>query len=86
MNYIIIVIVILAIAIHIATHLLVPLNIKLSRKLHIVAQPNERKINQIAIPEAGGLSFALPIIIAELILASIIPDVEFKLLVFPLIR
>lgn len=85
MNYIIIVIIILAIAIHIATHLLVPLNIKLSRKLHIVAQPNERKINQIAIPEAGGLSFALPIIIAELILASIIPDVEFKLLVFPLI-
>ena len=80
-----VVIIILAIAIHLATHLLVPLNIKFSWKLHIVSEPNERKINRIAIPEAGGLSFALPIIIAELILAIIVPNEELKLMLFPLI-
>ncbi len=46
-------------------HLLLPLNIKFSRFLKIVAIPSERRIHKGFIPEAGGLCFALPIILTQ---------------------
>ncbi len=51
--------------IHLLTHLLLPFNIKFSRKFKIMAEPNERRIHKVAIPEAGGLCFAIPIIVAQ---------------------
>lgn len=54
-----------AVIIHLCTHLLLPLNLKISTKLKLIAHPNERKIHKIPIPEAGGLCFALPIILAQ---------------------
>lgn len=51
--------------VHLASHLLMPLNIRFSKRFNIVAHPNERRINKTAIPEAGGLCFAIPIILAQ---------------------
>ena len=58
-------IIIQAVLIHLCTHLLFPLNLKISKKLKLIAYPSERKIHKIPIPEAGGLCFALPIILAQ---------------------
>jgi len=41
-----------ALAIYLLTHLLVPINIRFSRKLKIVALPSERRIHKGNIPEA----------------------------------
>ncbi len=49
----------------IGTYLLVPLNIRLSNRWGMIALPNERKIHLLARPEAGGLSFAILIVIAQ---------------------
>ena len=49
------------------TYLLVPLNIKLSKKFGIIDNPNERGIHKTALPLAGGLSFGIPIIILQII-------------------
>ncbi|MDD2230428.1 MAG: MraY family glycosyltransferase [Candidatus Cloacimonetes bacterium] len=65
MNNLYLLILIEVLAIHLLTHLLMPLNLKLSKSLGIIAMPNERRIHKTAIPEAGGLSFAIPIIIAQ---------------------
>jgi len=54
-----------AVLIFIFTFLLVPLNIRVSHLLGIVAKPSERRIHKGLIPEAGGLSFALPIFLAQ---------------------
>lgn len=54
-----------AVAIFLLTHLLLPANMAFSRRLKIVAVPNERRIHKSSIPEAGGLCFALPIIVAQ---------------------
>ncbi|PKN80263.1 MAG: undecaprenyl/decaprenyl-phosphate alpha-N-acetylglucosaminyl 1-phosphate transferase [Candidatus Cloacimonetes bacterium HGW-Cloacimonetes-1] len=51
----------------IGTYLLVPLNIRLSNRWGIIALPSERKIHKLARPEAGGLSFAILIVIAQAI-------------------
>ncbi|MDD4224301.1 MAG: MraY family glycosyltransferase [Candidatus Cloacimonetes bacterium] len=65
----------LSLGIHLLTHLLVPLNIKLSTKFGILAQPGERKIHTEAKPEAGGLSFALPLVLAQVVLGlTLLPD------------
>ena len=48
--------------------LLVPLNIKISNRLKIQAHPDPRKIHNTQIPEAGGLSFGLPILLAQTVL------------------
>lgn len=53
------------VVIHLLTHALLPLNIRFSRRFGIMAEPNERRIHKIAIPEAGGLCFAIPVIIAQ---------------------
>ncbi len=57
-----------SLGIHLLTHLLVPLNIRLSRRWGIVALPNERRIHSVPTPEAGGLSFALPLILALVVI------------------
>jgi UDP-GlcNAc:undecaprenyl-phosphate GlcNAc-1-phosphate transferase len=53
------------VVIHLLTHLLLPFNIKISRRYNILALPSERRIHKTAIPEAGGLCFAIPIIVAQ---------------------
>jgi len=62
-------IIIFSLGIHLLTHLLVPLNIRFSNKFKIVAQPNERRIHKTCIPEAGGLSFGLPLLLAQIVFA-----------------
>lgn len=60
-------IIIISILIHLATHVLIPLNIRFSTRHGIVALPTERRIHKHATPEGGGLSFALPVILAQLL-------------------
>lgn len=54
-----------AVAVFLISYLLVPLNIKLANRWKIVAQPDPRKIHNERIPEAGGFSFGLPIILTQ---------------------
>ena len=51
------------------TLLLLPLNMKLSTKWKLVAHPDARRIHTQRTPEAGGLSFGLVIILAQLVFA-----------------
>ncbi|MDZ4181349.1 MAG: MraY family glycosyltransferase, partial [Candidatus Cloacimonadaceae bacterium] len=64
----------LALVVFAITHLLVPLNIRFSNNFGIVARPAERRVHKNSIPEAGGLSFALPIIAMQIVFALISPD------------
>lgn len=66
------------------TQLLVPLNIRFSILHGIIAQPNERRIHKRSTPEAGGLSFGLPIIAMQLLLASFTRGQEISRLLFEL--
>jgi UDP-GlcNAc:undecaprenyl-phosphate GlcNAc-1-phosphate transferase len=65
MNHIYLLIIIEALAIYLLVHVLMPINLRLSRRLDIVAHPNERRIHKTSIPEAGGLSFAIPVVIMQ---------------------
>ena len=51
-------IVLAALIIHILTHLLMPLNLRFSRRHGILAQPGERRIHENMIPEAGEIGRA----------------------------
>jgi len=51
--------------------LLVPLNIRISNRLKIQAHPDPRKIHREQTPEAGGLSFGLPILLAQAVLGIV---------------
>ncbi len=74
-------IIILSLGIHLLTHLLVPLNIRFSTRLGILAQPGGRKIHQDATPEAGGLSYALPMVLAQVVLGLLmLPELPGKML------
>ncbi|HOU72585.1 MAG TPA: undecaprenyl/decaprenyl-phosphate alpha-N-acetylglucosaminyl 1-phosphate transferase, partial [Candidatus Syntrophosphaera sp.] len=74
-------IIFLSLGIFLLTHLLVPLNIRLSKRFGILALPNERKIHTQAIPEAGGLSFALPMMLAQLVLGlTLLPDLSGRMM------
>ncbi|MDP2173927.1 MAG: MraY family glycosyltransferase [Candidatus Cloacimonadaceae bacterium] len=64
----------LAIIVFGLTHLLVPINIRFSNRFGIVARPAERRVHKYSIPEAGGLSFALPIIAMQIVFALISND------------
>ena len=57
---------------HLITHLLVPLNIRFSNRFNIVARPSERRIHDRVIPEGGGLSFALPILIVQVLMGLLV--------------
>ncbi|MCF7911668.1 MAG: undecaprenyl/decaprenyl-phosphate alpha-N-acetylglucosaminyl 1-phosphate transferase [Candidatus Cloacimonetes bacterium] len=59
---------------------LVPVNIRLSNKLGMIDQPDERRIHKKPIALAGGLSFAIPIVLMELSLAIIMPEYRNRLL------
>lgn len=52
-----------------ATAILVPWNIRFSTRHGILALPSERRIHKRAIPEAGGLSFGLPVVAIQLLFA-----------------
>ena len=56
---------------HVLTHLLVPLNIKFSLKKNLVAIPGERHIHKQVTPLAGGLSFALPMLLIQAVLGIV---------------
>ena len=53
---------------YLATRVLVPINIRLSKRFDMIAIPNERSIHTVPTPTAGGLSFGLVIIILQLAL------------------
>lgn len=59
------------------TLILLPHNIRFSKKAGIIATPNERSIHTIPVPSAGGLSFGLVIIIAQFILGIIYWDMGY---------
>ncbi|HOH60705.1 MAG TPA: MraY family glycosyltransferase [Candidatus Cloacimonadota bacterium] len=58
------------------TLLLVPLNIRFSIRHGILALPSERRIHKQSTALAGGLSFALPIIMMQLLFALFIREKE----------
>ncbi len=62
-------IILAALFIFLMTQALVPLNMRFSVRHGIVAVPGERRIHKQRTPEAGGLSFALPIIGIQLLMA-----------------
>ena len=62
------------------TYALVPLNIKISNKLKLIDHPHVRRVHSNPTPIAGGLSFAIPIIIVQFISFLIYPQFGFELL------
>ena len=78
------IIILAALFIFIATLLLVPLNMHFSIMHGIIAHPNERRIHKVSTPEAGGLSFALPIILVQVLLALFTRGQEISRLYFEL--
>jgi len=62
------------------TYLLVPLNIKFSKKLKLVDKPSERGINNRNIPLAGGLSFAFPVILLQIVYYFLFPEFGLEVL------
>ncbi|MCD8479261.1 MAG: undecaprenyl/decaprenyl-phosphate alpha-N-acetylglucosaminyl 1-phosphate transferase [Candidatus Cloacimonetes bacterium] len=75
-------IILAALFIFIVSQLLVPLNMRFSTLHGIIARPNERRIHKQCTPEAGGLSFALPIIVMQLLLALFTRGEEISRLLF----
>lgn len=61
----IMIIMISVVLIHVFTHILVPWNIKFSLKKKLVSKTGERHIHKQLTPLAGGLSFALPILVIQ---------------------
>ncbi len=58
----------------ILTLLLVPVNIKFCERSGMLDHPSPRRIHKKSIALAGGLSFAIPIIMMELVLSVLMPD------------
>ena len=58
----------------VVTYLLVPLNIRISKKWDLVDQPQPRKIHTVTTPITGGLSFGIPIIIIQFLIYLIFPE------------
>jgi UDP-GlcNAc:undecaprenyl-phosphate/decaprenyl-phosphate GlcNAc-1-phosphate transferase len=59
---------------------LVPVNIRLSNKLGMIDQPDNRRIHKEPIALAGGLSFAIPIVIMELLLAIVLKEYRIRMI------
>jgi UDP-GlcNAc:undecaprenyl-phosphate GlcNAc-1-phosphate transferase len=51
---------------YLGTRILIPINIRLSKKAGMVAIPNERSIHTVPTPTAGGLSFGIVIILMQI--------------------
>ncbi len=62
------------------TYLLVPLNIRFSRKFNLIDVPHERGIHKKEIPLAGGFSFAIPIILLQLVFIFKYQELSFHML------
>lgn len=67
-----------------ATYILVPLNRKFSIRHGIIAFPSERRIHKENTPEAGGLSFGLPIVFVQFATALIFKEYTFSRYLFEL--
>lgn len=63
--------IIILVGLFLTTYFLIPLNIGLSKKTGFVSYPNKRSMHKVTQPTSGGLSFALPIIIVEIIISFI---------------
>jgi UDP-GlcNAc:undecaprenyl-phosphate GlcNAc-1-phosphate transferase len=61
-----------SVAIHLATHVLAPFNLLFSKRFGIVARPDERRVHALPTPEAGGLSFALPVLAFQILLGFLL--------------
>ncbi|MBM4403970.1 MAG: undecaprenyl/decaprenyl-phosphate alpha-N-acetylglucosaminyl 1-phosphate transferase [Candidatus Cloacimonetes bacterium] len=61
-------IIVSALVVFTGTLLIVPANIRFSRRYGFLAKPDERRIHLHTQPEAGGLSFGIIIVLAQLIL------------------
>ncbi|NQT64705.1 MAG: undecaprenyl/decaprenyl-phosphate alpha-N-acetylglucosaminyl 1-phosphate transferase [FCB group bacterium] len=64
----------------IITYLLVPVNIRISKKWSLVDHPDQRKIHTVTMPIAGGLSFGIPIIIIQFLIYFVFPELGSQLL------
>lgn len=69
----------------ILTYVLVPLNIKLSYKYGLHDHPHDRGIHKEKVPNTGGLSFALTVIILQIIFIFVFPDYSERLIPFVII-
>ena len=56
------------------SYLIVPANIKFSKKFSLLDTPNQRSIHDKVVPLAGGLSMAIPIILFQLFFHRIFPS------------
>ena len=56
------------------TYILVPINIKFSKKQKLISYPYTRGIHSVPTPIAGGLSFGIPIIIIQFLIYFIFPE------------
>jgi len=64
----------------IMTYLLVPLNIRISKKWNLVDYPQQRKIHTITTPITGGLSFGIPVILIQLLIYFVFPELGYQIL------
>jgi UDP-GlcNAc:undecaprenyl-phosphate GlcNAc-1-phosphate transferase len=62
------------------TYLLVPLNIRISKKWNLVDYPQQRKIHTITTPITGGLSFGIPVILIQLLIYFVFPELGYQIL------
>jgi UDP-GlcNAc:undecaprenyl-phosphate/decaprenyl-phosphate GlcNAc-1-phosphate transferase len=58
----------------ILTYIIVPINIKFSHKQNLISHPYSLGIHSVSTPIAGGLSFGIPIILLQLFVFFIIPE------------
>ncbi|MCF7859281.1 MAG: undecaprenyl/decaprenyl-phosphate alpha-N-acetylglucosaminyl 1-phosphate transferase [Candidatus Cloacimonetes bacterium] len=66
------------------TYFLVPLNIKISLNWILIDQPQKRKIHEKPTPIAGGLAFAIPVIVILIVLYYIMPELGSQILILAL--
>jgi len=69
--------------IYIATRIILPYNISWAERHGFVAHPSDRKIHKKAIPEAGGLSFAILIVLSQFVLGYVFRNQKYGI---PLIK
>ncbi len=64
----------------IITYILVPINIRFSKKQKLISHPDTRGIHSVSTPIAGGLSFGIPIILLQLGVYFIFPELGYQIL------
>ena len=64
----------------ILTYILVPINIRFSKKQNLISHPFTRGIHSVPTPIAGGLSFGIPVILLQLGVYFIFPKLGYQIL------